>query len=218
MDLHRQIDGYCERLDLTFWAEPINAVTNLAFMIAAVIMWRRTGGMPLARALCVILFLIGVGSALFHTFATIWAVNADVIPILVFVLVYLYGILTAYFGLSKWWGLAGVVLFFPYAAATVPLFNWMGIFGSSASYMPIWLGIALFGLILSQSKPEVGKGMLIGAAILGVSITFRTIDEPLCHAIPHGTHFLWHFLNGIMLGWMIEVYRRHRLAAPAAQG
>jgi aspartyl-tRNA(Asn)/glutamyl-tRNA(Gln) amidotransferase subunit C len=32
--------------------------------------------------------------------------------------------------------------------------------------------------------------------------------------IPLGTHFLWHILNGIMLGWMIEVYRRHMLAPP----
>jgi hypothetical protein len=24
-----------------------------------------------------------------------------------------------------------------------------------------------------------------------------------------GTHFWWHILNGIMLGWMIEVYRRY---------
>jgi hypothetical protein len=27
--------------------------------------------------------------------------------------------------------------------------------------------------------------------------------------IPLGTHFLWHVLNGIMLGWMIVVYLRH---------
>jgi hypothetical protein len=33
-----------------------------------------------------------------------------------------------------------------------------------------------------------------------------------------GTHFLWHILNGLMLGWMIEVYRRHMLAVPRARG
>ena len=39
-----------------------------------------------------------------------------------------------------------------------------------------------------------------------------SIDEALCGAFPLGTHFLWHILNGIMLGWMIEVYRRHMAA------
>jgi hypothetical protein len=37
----------------------------------------------------------------------------------------------------------------------------------------------------------------------------RTIDGAVCEAVPLGTHFLWHILNGIMLGWMIEVWRRH---------
>ena len=35
MDLTQQFDGYCERVDLTYWAEPVNAITNAAFLIAA---------------------------------------------------------------------------------------------------------------------------------------------------------------------------------------
>jgi hypothetical protein len=56
------------------------------------------------------------------------------------------------------------------------------------------------------------RGLLIGAAILSVSITARSLDLGLCAALPGGTHYLWHILNAIMLGWMIETYRR---AAPA---
>ena len=37
MDLMRSIDNYCERLDPGFWAEPLNAVTNAAFVIGAMI-------------------------------------------------------------------------------------------------------------------------------------------------------------------------------------
>ena len=40
------IDAYCERTSAVYWAEPVNAVTNAAFLIAAVIMWRRTEGLP----------------------------------------------------------------------------------------------------------------------------------------------------------------------------
>jgi hypothetical protein len=32
-----------------------------------------------------------------------------------------------------------------------------------------------------------------------------------------GTHFLWHILNGVMLGWMIHVYIRHMLARAAVR-
>jgi len=29
------IDNYCERIDPSFWSEPVNAMTNLAFIVAA---------------------------------------------------------------------------------------------------------------------------------------------------------------------------------------
>jgi len=34
------IDLYCERLGPGIWAEPINALTNLAFLVAAFAAWR----------------------------------------------------------------------------------------------------------------------------------------------------------------------------------
>ena len=33
------VDLYCERLDANLWAEPINAVTNLSFVFAAIAIW-----------------------------------------------------------------------------------------------------------------------------------------------------------------------------------
>ena len=102
MELMRQIDGYCERTDAAFWAEPINALSNLAFVIAAIWMWRASSGLAAARLLSAILFAIGVGSFLFHTFATVWAAIADVVPIVLFVLVYLYLVNRDIVGLRRW--------------------------------------------------------------------------------------------------------------------
>ena len=50
MDWTRQIDSYCERLGPDYWAEPVNALTNLAFVLAAALLWPRVRGLPLARA------------------------------------------------------------------------------------------------------------------------------------------------------------------------
>ena len=79
MEWTRYVDGYCERMGPEYWAEPINAITNLAFVLAALVMWRRARGVPLARALCVVLGLIGIGSYLFHTHAQVWAAMAGCI-------------------------------------------------------------------------------------------------------------------------------------------
>ena len=78
--------------------------------------------------------------------------------------------------------------------------------------------IAVYGVLLCNRYPETAKGLLVGSGMLTLSLTFRSVDEMVCRAMPLGTHFMWHILNGVMLGWMIEVYRRHRLAADAAGG
>lgn len=207
MDWTAPIDNYCERLGPGLWAEPINALTNAAFLIAALVMWRRARGMPLARALCILLFLIGIGSGLFHTLAHGWSAMADVLPILAFVLLYIYAANRHFLGLGPWAALAGVAAFFPFAAAVGWAAAQLPFFSISAPYWPVCLMIALYGAALIR-RP-VGRGLLIGAAILALSLTFRSLDMGLCHHLPHGTHFMWHILNGIMLGWMIEVLRRN---------
>jgi hypothetical protein len=212
------IDAYCERTSAAYWAEPVNAVTNLAFLIAALLVWRRTGGLPLARALCVVLAAIGVGSYLFHTHANRLTAAMDVTPILLFILIYIYAATRDFLGLGGWRPWVAVAAFLPYAALTVPVFAAVLPLGSSAAYAPVPVLILAYAAVLWRRRPETARGMALGALILFVSLTFRTLDGPLCDALPLGTHFLWHVLNGLMLGWMIEVYRRHMLAKAGSPG
>ncbi|MFC3568023.1 hypothetical protein [Paracoccus simplex] len=81
--------------------------------------------------------------------------------------------------------------FIPYAAAMVPLFSMIPGLGSSASYAPVPLLILVYALLLRQRLPDTARGLAIGAGILILSLTFRTLDQPLCGALPFGTHFLW---------------------------
>ncbi|AAV96213.1 ceramidase [Ruegeria pomeroyi] len=212
MDWLREIDGYCERLGPGYWAEPVNAVTNLAFVLAAAVMWRRTRGLRdrTETALIAVLALIGLGSFLFHTHAQVWAAIADVLPIAAFVLIYIHAINRAGWRLRPLPALLLTGGFFPYAAATVPLFGLVPELGGSAAYAPIPLLILIYAALLNRRAPALARGLALGAGILIVSITFRALDSPLCNSWPIGTHFLWHLLNALMLGWMIEVYHRHR--------
>ncbi len=219
MDWFREIDGYCERLDASYWAEPVNAATNLAFVIAAIVMATRLrgAGLPIAWALVVLLALIGLGSYLFHTHAQAWSAATDVAFIALFILVYLFAASRDYLGLSPLWSTVAVLLFFPFAAVLTPVFAMLPILGVSAGYLPVAVLIALYGVILQTRLPNLARGLWIGAGLLLVSITLRSLDIPLCDALPMGTHFAWHILNAIMLGWMIEIYRRHMLAPMPGQ-
>lgn len=218
MDLHQYVDGYCERIDPSFWSEPINAITNAAFLIAAIYMWRRSEGLFLGRLLSVVLFAIGIGSFLFHTFAQTWAGIADVLPIILYILIYIFAATRDFWWQKTWVAGLAVLLFFPYSAALVPLFAQIPGFESSSAYGPVPLLIFAYAFGLRNRAPDTAKGLAIGASIVCLSLFFRAVDEPLCNVLPFGTHFLWHILNGIALGWMIEVYRRHMLARLAKQG
>jgi len=167
------------------------------------------------RALCAVLFAIGVGSYLFHTHATVWAVTADVVPIGIFILLYLFLVHRDIVGLRLLWALGATALFVPFAAVFVPIMDALPFFRISNFYWTVPFLLLLYAPFLRGRYPATAFGFVIGAAILSLSITLRSVDELVCAALPLGTHFLWHILNGIMLGWMIEVYLRHvRLHGP----
>lgn len=203
------VDGYCERTGPEFWSEPVNALTNLAFVLAAVVVWPRLRGLRTGQVLAVNLGLIGVGSWLFHTHANRLTGLMDVAPILSFILIYVFAATRDFLGVRPWVAGLAAMGFIPYAAATVPLFAMVPGLGSSAGYAPVPLLILIYAAWLWRRAPGTARGMAAGAAILILSLTFRTLDQPLCAAVPMGTHFLWHILNALMLGWMIEVWRRH---------
>lgn len=209
MDWFRAVNSYCERTDASFWSEPVNAVSNAAFLVAALVCWRharRAGDRP-AEALCLILGVIGVGSFLFHTFAQVWAMVADVAPIQVFILVYLALATIRFFTLPWWAGVAAAAAFVPASLVVARAIG--AIFGplnGSVGYAPVPILILGYAALLARRAPATARGLAIGAALLAVSLFFRTIDASVCAAFPLGTHFLWHLLNAAMLGWMILVF------------
>ncbi len=218
MDWTAQFDGYCERTDLTYWSEPVNALTNAAFLIAALVMWRRTAGMPLARVLCGILGLIGAGSYLFHTHATAWAAALDVLPIMGFALLYLFAANRAYLGWPVWAAALAALAFLPFAALVGAALRGVPVLGISGAYWAFPVLFAGYAAGLRRRAPATARGLAIAGAVLVGSILARSADEVVCARLPLGTHFAWHVLNAVVLGWVIEVYRRHLLAGPVLAG
>jgi hypothetical protein len=214
MDWFRQVNSYCERLDASYWAEPLNALTNLAFLLAAVLVWPRVRGDGPARLLTGVLAGIGVGSWLFHTHAQVWALYADVIPIQAFILIYVYFATTRFFA-APWWAgaasVAGFLLVAPLIAKAIS--GAVGPLNGSVGYLPVPILIAGYALALARRAPGTARGLAVGAVILVVSLVFRTLDAAICPVLPIGTHFLWHLLNAVMLGWMILTLAEAKLEA-----
>jgi hypothetical protein len=189
---------YCERTSAAFWAEPVNALTNAAFLaaaVAAVIDWRRAGGRDLpALALIVVLVAIGLGSFAFHTLATRGAAYFDVIPIAVFIYGYLPLALCRFLGLRC---VATILLLVGFIAISRALPRFFpGALNGSIDYVS---ALAAMLLMLWFVPVTVRPALALATAVFVVSLALRTLDRMLCAAFPLGTHFVWHLLNAVVL-------------------
>lgn len=224
MDWTAPVNIYCERADATFWAEPINALTNLSFILAALFAartMRRLDCRGLDLTLLIALAaMIGIGSFLFHTFATRWSALADVIPIWTFVVLIVLSGLVRVGGIAPWRAVAG------FAAVVLTLIGAFWLFGGagggeaataeprrpplngSLAYAPAWLAMVGFALLTTWQKHPVAGWVVAATLTFTLSLVFRTVDLMLCDAFPLGTHFMWHILNGVMIWLLLEALLR----------
>ena len=208
MDGTGMIDLYCERTAAGLLAEPLNAVTNIFFLVAAAMalrLARREGMRGMSGFLLPALLLaIGVGSALFHTFATPLASLADTVPILLFQLAFLALYARGVIGLER----VAAVLFLGAYMLTILFFaqlpqDWLN---GSIGYLPALFFVAGLGF-WHRFHVARGRWLLMGAAgIFAVSLTLRSLDMALCAIIPAGVHFIWHTLNALVLYMTVAAY------------
>lgn len=211
------VDIYCERLGPGFWAEPVNAVTNLSFLVAAAFAMHRVraqGSDVFGWLLIALAALIGVGSFLFHSFANRWSELADTLPIWGFVAFYVLAVVSRLRPRPLHPGLIGAV---GLAALATIAFLATGEgapspapdpLNGSLQYAPAVLALTVLAeRMLRVRHPQ--RFWLAGAALAFLlSLIFRTLDRDLCAAFPAGTHFLWHLLNGLMVGLLLQLYLR----------
>ncbi len=214
-----QIDNYCERTDFSLWAEPVNALTNASFLIVAIIalvVARRAGKLDVGTGLLIGLSaLIGVGSFLFHTLATRWAALADTLPILLFIVAYLALALRRFFQLG--WGasiaiafLCGGVSFLARSLSrSLVAGGASGSIGGSVGYLPAATALVIVATLLAWKHHRAARSLIGATLLFFLSLAFRTIDLSVCDAWPLGTHFLWHLLNGVLLGWLMLAMIRY---------
>lgn len=218
-DLHTHLDLYCERTGPEFWSEPVNALTNLAFVAAG--LWglsvaRRKNADGFVLLLCWWVVAIGIGSFLFHTFATRLTMWGDILPIAGFTLAYTLFNLRRYLGFSWPKALAIFVVFYAVVGVlTLLVPEWLReASNGTTGYLPPFLALLVFGLWMLWAGNSTGWFNIAAVGIFIVSVTFRALDPLVCDAMPLGTHFLWHAFNGLMLGVVLAgvVFRGVRKA------
>ena len=203
---------YCERRGHGFWSEPVNALTNIAFLLAAAAafaLWRRRRETDNpALALIVVTALVGSGSFIFHTVATRGAMLFDVIPIALFIYGYFLLALRRFFGLGA---LASTAITLLFAAGSYLVENSFHGLHGSVGYLPALGAMICFAALLwpRTRRRQTAAGLALAALVFAASLTFRTMDGDVCAGFPLGTHFLWHILNACVLWLLLRTAMLH---------
>lgn len=195
------VDNYCERTGPGLWAEPLNFLSNAMFFLAALVIYREMSSLPheKRRPLLIavgLLVLTGIGSSLFHSFATRWAEVADVIPIGIFLIYYLWMFLSVLWGADRalivkgFLGFGAATSFFA-LTLTQPVFN------HSQTYFGTLVALVAMGYATWVRRLRRVSLYYWGAGGLFLgALVCRSIDLQICPLWPLGTHFLWHAFNG----------------------
>ena len=197
--------GVCERSGLGMLAEPLNALSSVAFMITAIAIYRHyhrhedlKGKWIIdIHALTFICFLIGVNSVVFHMFPSPTTELADALTIVLFIVLYFWSVLYRIGRTSFYQALICFVAFVGFSHILVHQFPQA--MNDSIGYLSSMIALIMIAVHLHlRARPSSSHFML--AALIGViSLFCRVIDREVCPEISIGTHFLWHVLNAMLL-------------------
>ena len=191
MNFSEHVFRYCERgANEALLAEPNNVISNVAFLFAALIglqllLWRPREERSADHYLLVFLVLaIGSGSLVFHLFSTEGTELLDVVPIGLFILVYLGFALNRFLGVPVGVTVLLVIGFIAIMAMTGQVRCWDGVVGlpgfeiqgakpclnGSIFYLPALGALIIVGLLAEERRHRAAPYLLCAAAIGGIII------------------------------------------------
>lgn len=212
------IDIYCERIDPNFWAEPINAISNISILLGSIFglffisKVSSSGGVKLDKFQAYLAGFFGVitsiGSFLFHTFANSLTILMDVIPISLFQITVIHFFLHKVFNLRISIRVISILVF-AFISIGLDQEYFHKFFNGSMTYFPSLF--MLFGFSYwarAKKELEIANGLLVSGVVFFISLIARSLDMQVCDLFSIGTHFIWHTLNGVLIFVILKTISR----------
>jgi hypothetical protein len=184
---------YCEQLLQIGW-EPINTLSNLAFVVAgltAIYVLRNQKGV-LKYILPLLLILVSLGSSWWHISHSYLGDIADTLFILIFASI--TGIFFLKDSLQFW---TAVIFSFVILLIATLFAEQFPYINNSLPYVVLLVGFVIGGVFYVTKYPKYRVLIITAALTFALAIFFRSIDMLVCSEIAIGTHFLWHVLVAV---------------------
>jgi hypothetical protein len=189
---------YCERVHAGWFGEPLNLLTNIFFLVAAILAY---GKIKTAESwaqlylyfLAGMIGVIGIGSAIFHAVPNHTTIIFDAVPIYIFLLAALALLLKC---LTTSWKVAiGVCALYVAALILATTFVPADFLNGSFRHVITFTTLVIIFGYTFKKYPDETKRLLGVTLLYAAAIICRAIDNVTCTSQHIGTHFLWHTLN-----------------------
>jgi riboflavin transporter FmnP len=204
LQIYRERNGNQE-----FWGEPINALSNASFLLAAALALhlalQRQATTPMTLSLIALAATIGLGSFLFHTAVSPLTMWLDIIPIVLFQIVFLWLACREMLGWPLVASLSFVMAIVGTSFALLPIHRYMN---GSLFYMPSLIAILVVGGLWSLHAVYEPGLLLVAGVCFTLAIMARSLDWVVTFSV--GSHFVWHLMNGVVIylalrSWIVHV-------------
>ena len=195
------MDFYCERTNQQIFNEPVNAISNIFFIIVSLSLikiLRKNQSNKIYYIQPILIFFIGIGSFLFHLKPNIITLYSDVIPIFLFSLSFIFLFNRDVININYLNNALLFLLFFFLFLFITPKLNYE-ILNGSEFYFANYFFLTMYTIWLYLKKSDFFQLLLLGFIFFNLSILLRSLDNHICEYFSIGTHFLWHFLNAYLL-------------------
>jgi len=197
--------GVCERHAETWVAEPLNVLSSFLFIFVGIAIYRYYHHhADLERrwiwdihALTVLTVIIGINSAIFHSFPSPTTELADTIPIVMFILLYFWSVLFRIGRCNLFQAAICFVAFVGFSHIFVSQFP--NAMNDSIGYLSSMIALIVIAVHLHLRARPSSQYYMMAALVGVVSLFCRVIDREVCDVFPMGTHFLWHVFNATLL-------------------
>ena len=237
---------YCERGTSTdFLAEPVNALSTLSIMIAGFAGLWIYRKLPASQQssdhllLIALTFITSFGGLAFHLFATQWSEILHLLPLLLFVLVYLALALNRFLKVPP--GVTGLMIggfvlvtiasltmtcsFLDSVlqpawsvgdgAADVQKPGATSCLNGSFAYFPSLFVLLVLTWTLRKRRHKAAKSHMFASFLLIVALVFHTLDHLTCTLTLFGdhnlgVHFVWHLLSAASMFILLRSAMLHQ--------
>lgn len=199
---------YCENPLFGQLFEPLNTVSNIFFFASAVLLLfyfhkQKINDLK-SKILVGLIFLIGIGSFIWHLFPTKATFFLDTVPISVFFLLFFYFLLEKLNENSELHQTKGQKLVPFLMMVSYLILQGLSYLLFSDIFLPngrvyIITLIFLFGVSLYAGfKRKLFPQVLFLFLLFLAAFVIRQLDLVICPFFPLGTHFAWHALNAFI--------------------